>query len=148
MRLVIGYGDMQSFTIRDLVREFEVTARTIRYYEEIGLLSPERRGQTRIYSAADRTRLKLILRGKRLGLSLEESRAIIAMYDPIDGNRAQLERLLARVREQRDILLGRRRDLEAILRELDEAEAGCLAALARETPARRTAAGGRKRASR
>ena len=59
MRLAIGYDDMQSFTIRDLVREFEITARTIRHYEDLGLLSPERRGQTRIYSAADRTRLKL-----------------------------------------------------------------------------------------
>jgi DNA-binding transcriptional MerR regulator len=148
MRRKPGTGTMRSFTIRELASEFEVTSRTIRHYEDLGLLSPGRRGQTRIYSAADRTRLKLILRGKRLGLSLEESRTIIAMYDPLEGNRAQLERLLARVREQRETLLGRRRDLEAMLRELDEAEAGCLAALERETPARRGAAGARKRASR
>ncbi len=121
---------MSSFSIRELTREFGVTARTIRHYEDIGLLTPERRGQTRVYSAADRTRLKLILRGKRLGLSLEESRQIIGMYDPAAGNRAQLERLLARLREQRESLLARRRDLDAILEELDAAEAGCLAALA------------------
>ena len=135
-----------SLTIRDLGREFGVTARTIRHYEEIGLLSPERRGQTRLYSPADRTRLKLILRGKRLGLSLEESRAIIGMYDPAHGNRAQLERLLGRVREQRALLLDRRRDLEAMLKELDEAEAGCLAALA--THPSTTASGGRRRSAR
>ncbi|MFM7274016.1 MAG: MerR family transcriptional regulator, partial [Gammaproteobacteria bacterium] len=88
---------MATFGIRELVREFGVTARSIRHYEEIGLLSPSRRGQTRVYSAADRTRLKLILRGKRLGLSLEESRAIIGMYDPATGSRAQLERLLGRL---------------------------------------------------
>jgi DNA-binding transcriptional MerR regulator len=142
-------GQGSSFTIRDLTREFGVTARTIRHYEELGLLSPERRGQTRIYTPADRTRLKLILRGKRLGLSLEESRAIIGMYDPAHGNRAQLARLLARVREQREALLARRRDLEAMLKELDAAEAGCLAALGDEssTPAS-AASGGRKRATR
>jgi len=138
---------MASFTIRELTREFGVTARTIRHYEELGLLSPGRRGQTRIYSPADRTRLKLILRGKRLGLSLEESRAIIGMYDPAHGNRAQLERLLARVREQRAALLARRRDLDAMLRELDAAEAGCLAALAGHASTT-AATGGRRRASR
>jgi len=120
---------MSSFSIRELTREFGVTSRTIRHYEDIGLLTPERRGQTRVYSAADRTRLKLILRGKRFGLSLEESRQIIQMYDPAAGNRAQLERLLARLREQRESLLARRRDLDAMLEELDAAEAGCLAAL-------------------
>ena len=120
---------MASFSIRELTREFGVTSRTIRHYEDLGLLTPERRGQTRVYSAADRTRLKLILRGKRLGLSLEESRQIIGMYDPAAGNRAQLERLLARLREQRESLLARRRDLDAMLEELDAAEAGCRAAL-------------------
>jgi len=140
---------MRSFTIRELTREFDVTARTIRHYEELGLLAPERRGQTRIYSAADRTRLKLILRGKRLGFSLEESRAIIGMYDPVHGNHAQLERLLERVRLQRETLLARRRDLEAMLQELDEAEAGCLAALGREpTTPPRASVGGTRRNSR
>ena len=128
---------MSSFSIRELTREFGVTSRTIRHYEDIGLLTPERRGQTRVYSAADRTRLKLILRGKRFGLSLEESRQIIQMYDPAAGNRAQLERLLGRLREQRDSLLARRRDLDAMLEELDAAESACLAALAGQPKAAR-----------
>jgi DNA-binding transcriptional MerR regulator len=139
---------MGSFGIRDLTREFGVTARTIRHYEEIGLLSPERRGQTRVYSPADFTRLKLILRGKRLGLSLEESRQIIQMYDPAAGNRPQLERLLARLREQRDALLARRRDLDAMLRELEDAETGCLSALEQQARVARPAASTRKRSLR
>ena len=139
---------MASFTIRELTREFGVTARTIRHYEELGLLRPERRGQARVYAPADRIRLKLIPRGRRLGLSLEESRAIVAMYDPAHGNRAQLERLLARLREQREALLARKRDLDAMLAELEEAEAGCVAALGRESPAAGAAAGGRRRTTR
>jgi len=119
----------QTYTIRELAQEFGITARTMRHFEQIGLLAPERRGQSRIYAAADRTRLKLILRGKRLGLSLEESRAIIAMYDPDHGNEQQLRRLVARVREQRAVLSERLRDLQAMLAELDEVEAGCLASL-------------------
>jgi DNA-binding transcriptional MerR regulator len=67
-----------SYTISDLAREFGVTTRTIRHYEEVGLLNPARRGQARVFSAADRTRLKLILRGRRLGFSLEESREMTA----------------------------------------------------------------------
>lgn len=120
----------QSYTIRELVKEFGITARTLRHYEELGLLAPERRGQSRIYSAADRTRLKLILRGKRLGLSLEESREIIAMYDPEQGNEQQLRRLVGRIREQRALLAERLHDLQAMLAELDAVEAGCLASLA------------------
>ena len=130
----------QSYTIRELAEEFGVSARTMRHYEELGLLAPARRGQARVYSAADRTRLKLILRGKRLGFSLEESREIIAMYDPEHGNEQQLRRLLGRVREQRTVLQARLADLQAMLAEMDEVEAGCLASLAAsapDTPARR-----------
>jgi DNA-binding transcriptional MerR regulator len=131
---------MGSFSIRELTREFGVTSRTIRHYEDIGLLTPERRGQTRVYTAADRTRLKLILRGKRFGLSLEESRQIIQMYDPAAGNRAQLERLLARLREQRESLLARRRELDAMLEELEAAETACQTALAGQARAARSVA--------
>jgi DNA-binding transcriptional MerR regulator len=120
----------QSYTIRELAQEFGITARTMRHYEELGLLAPTRRGQARVYSVADRTRLKLILRGKRLGLSLEESREIIAMYDPEHGNEQQLRRLLERVREQRSALQARLADLQAMLAELDAVESGCLASLA------------------
>ena len=126
---------MQSYSIGELAREFAVTARTIRHYEEIGLLAPQRRGQTRVYSPADRVRLKLILRGKRLGFSLEESRDIISMYDPAHDNRQQLRRLLERVREQRRMLDERLREMRTMLDELSEVEAGCLEALG-ETPAK------------
>ncbi len=84
----------RTYTIGDLVEAFDVTPRTIRYYEEVGLLSPKRRGQRRIYSEGDRVRLRLILRGRRLGFSLEEIREILALYDPEEGGKAQLERVL------------------------------------------------------
>ena len=120
----------KSYTIRDLAQEFGITARTMRHYEELGLLAPARRGQLRVYSAADRTRLKLILRGKRLGFSLDESREIIAMYDPEHGSEQQLRRLVERIREQRATLQARLADLQAMLAEIDAVEAVCLASLA------------------
>jgi DNA-binding transcriptional MerR regulator len=118
-----------SYSIRDLAGEFGVTTRTIRFYEEKGLLRPQREGTRRIYSTADRTRLRLILRGKRLGLSLEQSAEIIRMYGTPGNNRRQLETLLRRIHERREILLRQQRDLKALLRELEEAESNCRAAL-------------------
>ena len=112
-----------TYSISELAGEFAVTPRTLRFYEEKGLLSPRRRGQTRLYSAADRTRLKLVLRGKRLGLSLEESAEIIGMYDPLSDNRAQLEKLLAAICKRREELRTQLRDLQTLLRDLDESEA-------------------------
>ena len=138
----------QSYTIRELAQEFGITARTMRHYEQIGLLTPQRRGQSRIYSAADRTRLKLILRGKRLGLSLEESRDIISMYDPEHGNEQQLLRLVERIREQRAAMQARLVDLQAMMAELDAVETGCLAALERTRTAPETTRTPRKRAKR
>jgi DNA-binding transcriptional MerR regulator len=91
----------KTFSISDLRKEFNVTSRTIRYYEDISLLNPNRCGKSRIYSPADRTRLKLILRGKRLGLSLEDSRQIIDMYEPGNNNVQQLITLINAIREQR-----------------------------------------------
>ncbi len=110
------------YTISELVKEFGTTSRTIRFYEEKGLLSPQREGQHRLYSAADRTRLKLILRGKRIGLSLEESREIIDMYDPLSNNRQQLERLLEKVAQRRALLQQQRSDIDATLADLAEVE--------------------------
>ena len=77
-----SHEKLLKYSITQLSKEFDVTTRTMRHYEDVGLLSPARRGQTRVYNAADRTRLKLILRGKRLGLSLDDSREIIDMYEP------------------------------------------------------------------
>lgn len=118
-----------TYSIGNLAEEFGVTTRTIRFYEEKGLLKPQRQGTRRIYSPADRTRLRLILRGKRLGLSLEESAEIIRMYGSPGNNRRQLETLLGRIRERRDDLLRQQRDLQALLRELQDAEGKCQAAL-------------------
>jgi DNA-binding transcriptional MerR regulator len=118
-----------AFSITELANEFGVTTRTIRFYEEKGLLQPQRVGTRRIYSAADRTRLRLILRGKRLGLSLEESADIIRMYGTPGNNRRQLETLLRRIGERREVLLRQRRDLQAMLGELEAAGAKCQAAL-------------------
>jgi len=122
---------VNQYSIRDLTQEFGITSRTIRHYEDIGLLSPARKGQSRVYSPADRTRLKLILRGKRLGLSLDEAREIIDMYDPDRGNQDQLKRLIAAIRGRREKLLEQRRELELMLKRLDEVEAGCLQSLRR-----------------
>ena len=90
-----------TFSISDLASEFGITTRTIRFYEEKGLLRPRREGTRRIYSPADRTRLRLILRGKRLGLSLDESAEIIHMYGTPGKNRRQLELLISRIEDRR-----------------------------------------------
>lgn len=122
-----------TFSISDLASEFSITPRALRFYEEKGFLSPSRRGQSRLYSPADRTRLKLLLRGKRLGLSLEESAEIISMYDPQKGNRAQLETLLLRIRERQADLNQQMKDLRSMLSDLREAEERALEALAEST---------------
>ena len=119
-----------TFSISDLAGEFDVTTRTIRFYEEKGLLSPRREGTRRIYSPADRTRLRLILRGKRLGLSLDESAEIIRLYGSPGKNRRQLELLIRKIRERRDVLRRQQRDLESMLKELADAESKCRDALA------------------
>ncbi len=90
-----------SYTISQLASEFSITTRTIRFYEEKGLLQPQRKGQQRLYSSADRVRLTLILRGKRIGMSLQESQDIIEMYDPKRGNVEQLQQLLANVEHRK-----------------------------------------------
>jgi DNA-binding transcriptional MerR regulator len=118
----------QDYSISDLAAEFGVSTRTIRFYEEKGYVTPRREGQRRIYSAADRARIRLILRGKRIGLSLAESVEIIDMYHA-DGNDAeQLDTLLARIHEQREALKAQQRDLEAMLGALDDVEALCRSA--------------------
>lgn len=116
-------------TISDLAREFDVTTRTIRFYEESGLLTPLRDGQTRLYSDADRVKLKLILRGKRLGFSLSESKELIDMYDPDSDNRSQINALLDKIQKRREQLEAQLKDIRIMQAELDEAEAKCREAL-------------------
>ena len=110
------------YTIRDLSKDFDVTTRTLRFYEEKGLLEPERLGQKRLYTAADRVRLKLILRGKRLGFSLEESAELIAMYDPESNNAPQLQALIDKIQAQRQRVEEQQRYIELMLNDLKDWE--------------------------
>ncbi len=110
------------FSISDLAREFDITPRAIRFYEDQGLLAPRRDGQRRIYTPRDRTRLKLTLRGKRLGLTLSEIRELIDMYEPGRDERPQLERFLAVLDAHKASLNRQRQDLEAQLAELEAFE--------------------------
>jgi DNA-binding transcriptional MerR regulator len=110
------------FSISDLAREFEITPRAIRFYEDHGLLAPRREGQRRIFTPRDRTRLKLTLRGKRLGLTLSEIRELIDMYEPGRDERPQLQRFLAVLESHRAGLLQQRADLEAQLAEIQTFE--------------------------
>jgi DNA-binding transcriptional MerR regulator len=118
-----------SYGIGELADEFGVTTRTIRFYEEKGLLKPRRQGTRRVYGSSDRTRLRLILRGKRLGLSLDESAEIIGMYGSTGNNRRQLERLIEKIGEKRSDLERQQQDLESMLGELAAAELNCRRAL-------------------
>src|SRR5688572_10635406 len=115
-------NERAEFSISDLSREFDITPRAIRFYEDQGLLAPRREGQKRIYTARDRTRLKLTLRGKRLGLTLSEIRDLIDMYEPGRDERPQLERFLAVLTEHRASLLQQRTDIEAQLSEIQAFE--------------------------
>ncbi|HEU0199949.1 MAG TPA: MerR family DNA-binding transcriptional regulator [Burkholderiaceae bacterium] len=121
-------GDAPTFTISDLAREFDITPRAIRFYEDHGILAPARTGasgMTRVYSPRDRTRLKLTLRGKRLGLSLTQIRELIDMYEtPADAG-AQAKRFLAVLTQHRAALEQQREDIEVTLAEIARHEAEC-----------------------
>jgi DNA-binding transcriptional MerR regulator len=116
---------MRTWSITDLADEFGVTLRTIRFYEDRGLLSPERRGTTRVFHPRDRVRLALILRGKRLGFSLDEIATIVDMYDAEPGEAGQLRYLLDQIEVRRSELEQRRRDIDDTLAELAEVERRC-----------------------
>jgi DNA-binding transcriptional MerR regulator len=123
-----------TYTISDLAREFDLTTRAMRFYEDMGLLQPERSGpggRNRIYSARDRTRLKLTLRAKRLGLSLTEAREIIDMYDSPRDTGPQLKKFLAVLAQHRKELEEQMADLQANLDEVKEHEKEARALLAR-----------------
>ena len=115
----------ETWTIAQVADEFGVTHRTVRHYEDLGLISPERRGTQRVYHRRDRTRLNLILRGKRLGFPLEEIRTIIDLFDAPRGRRAQLEYVLGQIDERRADLEQRLRDVEDAIAELGEFEQRC-----------------------
>ncbi|MET1410817.1 MerR family DNA-binding transcriptional regulator [Roseibium sp. HPY-6] len=112
------------FTITQLTHEFDITTRTLRFYEAQGLVSPQRRGRQRLYTPGDRTRIKLILRGKRLGFSLNEIKELVEMYASSPGEAGQLNLLLEKIDTRREELLEKQRDIELTLLELDEVEEG------------------------
>jgi DNA-binding transcriptional MerR regulator len=124
--------ERSEYSISELAREFDVTPRAIRFYEAEGLLSPAREGQRRIYTPRDRTRLKLTLRGKRLGLSLSEIREIVDMYDTGRDERPQLEKFLAVLEAHKRQLLQQREDIEAQLSEIGLFEKRCRKRLAEQ----------------
>lgn len=126
----------RTWSIGELAEEFDTTLRTIRFYEDRGLLAPKRQGTTRIFHTRDRVRLQLILRGKRLGFTLDEIAHVINMYDETPGERGQLAFLIADIGKRREALLAKRRDLNEALGELDDLEERCRADLQRLSDSR------------
>jgi DNA-binding transcriptional MerR regulator len=132
----------QTYTISDLAKEFDLTTRAMRFYEDMGLLQPQRTGpggRNRLYSARDRTRLKLTLRAKRLGLSLTEAREIIDMYDSPRDTGPQLKKFLAVLAQHRKQLEDQMADLQAQLDEVKVHEKEAKALLARAEKGRQAA---------
>lgn len=120
---------MPTYTITELATEFNITPRAIRFYEDQGLLSPKREGsggRNRVYAARERTRLKLTLRGKRLGLTLSEIKSLVDMYESPKDSEAQLQRFLKVLTQHREKLEQQREDLETTLAEIAAHEAECL----------------------
>ena len=126
--------DTRTFSISELAREFDVTTRSIRFYEDHGLLNPTRKGPHRICSRQDRVRLKLTLRGKRLGFSLAEIRQLFDLYDADKSSRSQLQTMLGLVADKRETLQQQLEDIQMVLLELEAAEQRCRQALGQLTP--------------
>ena len=124
-------GSTRLFTITELAAEFDITPRAIRFYEDMGLLSPAREGRNRVYTHRDRTRLKLTLRGKRLGLSLQEIKQLVDMYDAAGADTApQLKAFLEVLAQHRRQLEQQLEDIEVTLEEISQHEERCRALLA------------------
>jgi len=118
------------YTITELTREFSISTRTIRFYEDEGLITPLRRGRTRLFKPSDRRLLIFILRGKRLGFSIAEIREILTMYKEPPGETGQLKLLMQRINEKREQLLQKQNDIQEIVSELDLAEEQALSRMA------------------
>lgn len=114
------------YSITELTREFDISTRTLRFYEDEGLVQPVRRGRTRLFRPSDRQLIRQIMRGKRLGFSINEIREIIQMYRAPPGEVGQLKLMIKRIEEKREDLRQKRRDLEETLAELDQAEESCV----------------------
>jgi DNA-binding transcriptional MerR regulator len=128
----------RTYSITELAAEFDVTPRAIRFYEDMGLLEPTRAGRNRIYSHRDRTRLKLTLRGKRLGLALSEVKQLVDMYESPADTAQQLDAFLAMLRTHRDQLERQLDDLQLTLAEIAQHEQRARSLLAAARP-RKTA---------
>lgn len=115
---IVPRADRDAFSISDLCAEFDVTARALRFYEDEGLIAPERRGTQRIYSHGDRARLAWILRGKRVGFSLADIRELLDLYDLGDGRQTQRQATIERCHARIDHLEAQRRDIDAALDEI------------------------------
>ncbi|MFM5682001.1 MerR family DNA-binding transcriptional regulator [Aeromonas veronii] len=122
-------GKEITYSISELAHEFDVTPRTIRYYEDAGLLTPQREGQTRIYSHRDKIRLKLTLRGKRLGFSLAEIRELFDMYDTDKSSKTQLHSMIQLIEAKRGALRQQLEDIQMVMAELEAAEQRCVNSL-------------------
>ncbi len=118
------------YSISDFAREFRVTTRAIRHYEDNDLLSPERKGQSRIYSSRDRVRLRLIVRGKRLGFSLKEIKEMLDLYDAPEGEVGQLQHFTEKMRARRAKLQSQRFEIDQVIKELLGLEVRCTTILA------------------
>ncbi|HHC6503225.1 TPA: MerR family DNA-binding transcriptional regulator [Vibrio parahaemolyticus] len=115
---------MNTFKISELAKEFDITTRSIRFYEDLGLLAPERKGNTRIYNGRDRIRLKLILRGKRLGFSLADIKELFELYDT-DQSTEQLNYMIRLIEEKKAALQQQANDIQAVMMELSAAQLRC-----------------------
>ncbi|WP_166424880.1 MerR family DNA-binding transcriptional regulator [Paraglaciecola sp. 20A4] len=113
------------YTIGELAKKLDITSRSIRFYEESGLLNPTRNGQNRVYKKKDKVRLKLILRGKRLGFSLAETKTLFDLYDSHQNSEAQLEAMLSMTEQKRIVMAQQLEDIKALMMELDDVEARC-----------------------
>lgn len=121
-----------TYSISELAREFDLTTRTIRFYEDQGLLAPSRAGKHRVYGNRERVRIRLILRGKRLGFSLAEIKEYLDLYEATEGEKRQLEKFLAGLAKRRHSLAQQREDIDAVLHEIDNLENQCRKLLARQ----------------
>lgn len=124
-RPVAAATDNPTYTITELAAEFDITPRAIRFYEDMGLLEPGRKGRNRVYTPRDRTRLKLTLRGKRLGLALQEIKQLVDMYDSQASAAPQLRAFLAILAKHREQLEQQRHDIEVTLGEIQQHEKRC-----------------------
>jgi len=114
-----------NYSIGDLSKEFDITTRSIRFYEDQGLLMPTRKGQTRIYNQGDKVRLKLILRGKRLGFSLAETGRLFELYDADKSSAKQLSNMMGLIAQKKNELKQQLDDINAVLIELNDLEDNC-----------------------